>query len=355
MIGGRFDRSEKALFKGLVNAGCDLEIIYDPKAPEYALFDGLDVPAEGLSFSSRLDFAAIRFLRAKLGSGRYDIVHSLTNRALSNALFASRGTSVRHICYRGTLGHLSRWDPSSWMTYLNPGVSSIVCVSDAVRRYLKTLGLPETRLKTIYKGHDTDWYKNDGSVLPAEMGIPDGSFVVGYAGGLRPVKGLEYLVESASFLNAESNIHYLVLGEGKLEAKLKKMVSQRGLDGVVHFAGFRTDAASLLGACNAAVMPSVAREGLPRGVIEAMAQGLPVIVTDVGGMPELVSDGECGIVVEPKNARAIADAVNTLAQNRDIVSEYGAAAQKRIATAFNIKDTIEKTLHLYRDVLNVDK
>ncbi len=352
VIGAGFDRSEKALLKGLVSAGIEIEVIYDPEAPDYALLESSDVVSEGMRFSSRLDFKSLKILRRKIEKGEYDIIHSLTNRALSNSLIATRGRRVAHIAYRGTLGHLSRFDPASWMTYLNPRVDRIVCVSDAVREYLKTMGLPDSLLVTIYKGHDVGWYTGESPGIPLELNVPADAFVVGFAGGLRPVKGLEYLIESASLLPEGANIHYLLLGEGALDVKLKRMVREKGVERVVHFAGFRDDAASIIGACDVFVMPSVEREGLPRGVIEAMAQGLPAIVTNVGGMPELVRDSECGIVIEPRNAAAIADAVKILVGDRTKVLEYGQAAAKRIAVNFNINDTIKKTIDLYREVLS---
>lgn len=351
VIGAEFDRSEKALLRGLRSAGIEIEVIFDPYAPEYQRFAEMDIPADGIRFSSRLDFSAIKLMRWKVESARYDIIHSLTNRALSNALLATRGLlGVRHIAYRGTIGHLSRWDPASWMTHLNPRVDRIICVSEAVREYLKTLRLPESRLVTIYKGHDTDWYPRTAETLPSGFGIPSDAFVAGYVGGLRPVKGLEYLIQSATYLPGDAGIHYLIFGKGVLEEKLKCLVSKLGVDSVVHFAGFSDDAATVIGACDVFVMPSVEREGLPRGVIEAMSQGMPAVVSRVGGMPELVKDRECGIVVEPRSAMAIAEAVKLFAADRAMVVEYGKAAKRRIEREFNIKDTIRKTLALYREV-----
>lgn len=351
VFGARFDRSEKALLTGLVEKGVELEIIYDPDVPSYQLFDGKGVAAEQMRLASRIDFRAIGILRKMFRERGYDIIHSLTNRALSNSLLASRGMGLKHVAYRGTIGHLSRLDPASWLTYLNPGVDRIVCVSDAVRRYLLGLGLTGERLVTIHKGHDVEWYNNKDERSLSELGIPAGAFVVVYAGGYRPVKGVEYLVRSASFLKKENDIHFLLFGEGPLENKLKGLARDLGVDERVHFAGFRGDAGDLAGACDVFVMPSVAREGLPRAVIEAMSRETPSIVTNVGGLPEIVVDGESGIVVEPKSAEAIADAVRRLYGDRTLAGRLGVSARQRVKDRFDIATTIEKTYRLYEELL----
>ena len=119
----------------------------------------------------------------------------------------------------------------------------------------------------------------------------------------------------------------------------------------VHFLGFRPDAARLAGACDVAVMPSIEREGLPKAILESMALGIPPVVTDVGGLPELVEDGKCGYVVPPRDAEALRDALRALAQNAELRRRFGAAARARIEGPFNFRHTAEKTLALYRRLL----
>lgn len=349
-LSAQTDRSEDALFRGLAGKGIDLEVVYDPGAPEPERFRAAGITSEGITFKNRLDFSAVRFLEKKIREGRFDIIHSLTNRALSCALLATRRMNVRHIAYRGTMGHLSRFDPASWMTYLHPRVDRIVCVSEAVRQYMLTLGIKQSKLVTIHKGHDISWYSQKTEVSLTEFKVPSDAFVVCYAGGFRPVKGVEVLLNSAFYLPEEGNIHYLLIGEGRLEKKLRKLAEDRRINDIIHFAGFRSDAAALMGACHVFVMPSLEREGLPRGVIEAMAQGIPAIVTRVGGMPEIVQDNKVGIVVPPRNPQELAGAIIDLYENPNMRRAFGAAAMKRIDEKFNILETIERTLTMYKEL-----
>lgn len=348
VISSRMDRSEKALFAGLRDAGIDIDVVYDPDVPEYERFQCEGFSAEAIVFRSRIDFKAVRLLRKKLKAGNYDVIHSLTNRALSNSIFASMGMDLRHVAYRGTMGHLSRFDPASWLTFLSPALNCTICVSAAVKKYMMTLGISESKLVVIHKGHDVAWYNVPVKPSLEEFNIPNGAFIVGYAGGFRPVKGVDVLIRSALYLPEDVNIHYLLLGEGRLESTLRELAGESKINGKIHFAGFRNDAMSLISACNVFVMPSTAREGLPRGVIEAMALGVPVIVSRVGGMPEIVSDGKNGIIVEPSDPKAIASAIMDLHQDRTKLELMGCTGRSTIQEKFNIKNTIEKTLEVYR-------
>ena len=99
-------------------------------------------------------------------------------------------------------------------------------------------------------------------------------------------------------------------------------------------------------------MPSLEREGLPRAVIEAMCLGVPPIVTDVGGMPELVEDGKSGRVVPPGNPRALADAMIAILIDRDLRDTCGQNARLRIEEHFNIKTTITRMATLFEETLS---
>ena len=340
------DRAEIALCRHLAEQpDIDLHLICEAPSGLHRALEDTGTPITTLSFRSRIDPAAIRAVRNRLHQEPFDIIHAVTNRALANSLLASRGTSVRHIAYRGTIGHLSRFDPASRLTYLNRRVDRIVCVSDAVRAYLLSMGIPESRLVTIYKGHDPNWYEADTPPPLAEFGIPEDAFTVCFVGNMRPVKGAEVLLDAAERLPAPHNIHILMVGEVR-DRRVQRRIDSGRLPGFVHFIGFREDASALTGACDAFVMPSVAREGLPRAVLEAMIQGVPAIVSDVGGMPELVIDGESGIVVPPRDAGRLAEAITTLRSDTDRRDRLGTAAKQRIRTHFNIRDTIERTIAL---------
>lgn len=344
------DRSQIALYSGLVKACIDIDLICDPAAPEQRALANAGISVSQLTIRHRLDFRAVRNIRQKLRKRKYDIIYAPENKSLSVSLMASRSMDIKCIAYRGTIGHLSRWDPASWLTYLNPRVDRIICVSNAVRRYLLSMRLLPSRLVTIYKGHDVSWYAGNKPPALSEFNIPDGAFVVGFTGSMRPVKGVDILIRSALHLPEHLNIHFLLVGKVH-DKKINRLAEDKRICDRIHFAGFRKDAPALAGACNVFIMPSISREGLPRAVIEAMAQGVPAIVTNVGGMPEIVDDHNNGLIVPPRDPEALARAIMYFAEDPSRCRLFGEQARKKIETHFNIEMTIKQTTELYREVL----
>ncbi len=346
---GDSDRSENALLCGLSRKGVEIDLIGTP-SPEFekALFDS-GIGVTPLHCISRVHPAAIRLIRRKLAIGNYDIIHAFTNRTLSNTLLASAGYQVKRVAYRGTMGHISKLDPTAWLSYLNPGLHKISCVSEAVRQYLLERGIPETKLVTIYKGHDISWYPKNAALDLAQFEVPPGAFVVACTANMRPVKGVDVLVKAIEVLPEDIPVHLLLIGEVR-DPLLKDLLRKSPASKKIHLTGFRKDAVQLVGSSSAFVMPSRKREGLPKAVIEAMAQEIPAIVTAVGGMPELVRDGVDGLIVPPSDHLALAKAIEKLFKNPDETIRMGRKAKERIATDFTIQSTIERTFSVYQEL-----
>ena len=343
-----YDRSERDIFAALPGMGFETGVICNEHAPYQEPLLAAGVKVTHMDVKNRLDLRSAAMLRRQLKQDGVKVIYAPRNSTLSVSLMASAGLDVRVAGYRGTIGHLSRWDPASWISYFNGRVARIVCVSNAVRRYLLSFDLPESRLVTIYKGHDPKWYETDGASLET-FGIPRGSFVVGFTGNIRPVKGVDILLEAASRLPANTNVRFLLIGEVR-DKKVMELAERPNVKNIVHFTGFRKDATALVGQCDAYIMPSIKREGLPRGVIEAMCQEKPPIVTDVGGMPELVENGISGLVVPPLDPDALAGAITSLATNAQLCQTLGKAARRRIESNFNINQTIEEMSNLFREM-----
>ena len=117
--------------------------------------------------------------------------------------------------------------------------------------------------------------------------------------------------------------------------------------------GFRKDARHISGSLDVFVLPSIKREGLPRSVIEAMSQGVPAIVSDAGGSPEVVEHGKTGFVVAAGDASAITAAVENILSNPSQYAEFSLASKERVSTTFSINQTVSKTLCLYKELLGM--
>lgn len=344
------DRSEAAIFAGLQRAGLRLRVLHAPEVPASAsaVLREAGIPAAPLKVRHRLDFGAVRRLRRELAEQPCDLVYAPINRTLAVALLATRHHQVPVIGYRGTTGHLSRWDPASWLTYFHPRLSHVVCVSEAVREYLLSTGLPPARLTRIYKGHDPAWYAPREPDPPLPVPTP-GSLQVCFAGRIRPVKGIRYLLDALRWIPPEESVT-LVLAGSVDEPAVRRRLARGGWAHRVVALGHRRDATALIGKSDILVMPSVAREGLPRAVVEAMAQGVPVVASGVGGLPEIVLDGETGLIVPPRDARALAAGLRRLRGDPALRARLGAAGRRRVDDVLHVRQSVAAYDALFRRV-----
>jgi glycosyltransferase involved in cell wall biosynthesis len=348
------DRPTTETYIGFHRAGIDITVVCPQEHPHHQLLVDAGVPTMDMRFNRKIDPKAIRMLRKELKRGNYDILHTYTNNALSNGLIATRGMQIKIVAYRGIVAAIGFLDPISWMRYLNPRIDRIICVCDAIRDYFlsmkpKFLRMPPERPVTVHKGHKLEWYTAEPADL-GETGIPDGAFVVACITNNRPRKGLQYLVEAMGLLPQDIPAHLLLVGHmrGKI---LDKAINDSPLKERIHRPGFRKDAPAITAACDVFCLPSVKREGLPRSVIEAMAYRVPPIVTNSGGSPELVEDGESGLIVPIRDAQAIADAIEKLYRDPQYRKKLGEGARERIASNFRNEDTVTKIIAVYRDLV----
>ncbi len=342
------DRSEAAIFRSLSKKGYSITLICDPElnvASELAQ-NGIDV--RPFRFRSRLHPEALPFIRKIARESGAEIVHSLDKKAFSNSLAAIRDPAVKFIAYRGIIGNLSRWNPETRLTFMNTRVKSIICVCNAVRDYMLKLGIEESRLTTIYKGHDPAWYTPASRKRFTEFGIPENAPVLVCSASMRPRKGVSTLVQAFGLIR-HKNAHLLLAGE-ITDRKIAPLIEKMAIGNRVHAPGYIPDAYALSGASDIFVMPSLRREGLPRSVIEAMIQGVPAVVTNVGGMPEIVDDGETGLIVPPGDKDRLASAIDALLDDGVRRSKMGRLAKQRIIEKFNISSTIEQTANLYKQI-----
>lgn len=346
------DRPEAELFIGLRDAGCDIDVMCNPKGRHYQRLVDEGMVAQPMALKSRFDKEGISAIRAQLASKHYEIIHAYNPRALACGLRASKGMDVKIVAYRGVIGNISFLNPESWITFLHPRVSKIVCVADAIKDYLASLKflwmrIPDTKLQRIYKGHDLSWYQATPADL-APFGVPEGAFVICCTGRNSPRKGYDVLVDAISRLPDDVDAHLVLVGDMANNAELQAQVAASAHAERVHFAGYRTDAPAIAAASDVFVLPSTEREGLPRAVIEAMAYGVTPVVTNVGGMPELVEDGVSGRVVAPRDASELSAAIEALYRDRKRLKELGARARERIANHFHTSQTVRETGALYQ-------
>ena len=348
------DRPTVATFIGMHRSGIEVTVICPADHPNYQLLSDAGVPLVDIRLNKNFDTQGAASVREELLRGRYHIMHTFNNRALTNGLRACRKLPVKVVAYRGIVGNLSVLDPMSWLRYLNPRIDRIVCVCEAIRTWFLQmqpafLRMPSTRPVTIHKGHKLEWYTDEPADLTAE-GIPADAFVIACTAAYRPRKGIDYLIDAIEKLPADVQAHLLLVGNMSA-SKLTTRIDRSPARERIHRTGFKTNAPAYSAACDVFCLPSTKREGLARAIIEAMAYGVPPVVTNSGGSPELVVDGESGFVVPVEDSQALADALEKLYRDPELRHRMGEAATQRIATDFRNEETVRKTIALYEELV----
>jgi glycosyltransferase involved in cell wall biosynthesis len=230
----------------------------------------------------------------------------------------------------------------------------IVAVSEARCRILRAEGCLPSRLITIHNAVAMpDPHAEDSRAIRKALGLDAAAPVAAVVGRLSPEKGQEYFLEAMTDVaKAIPGVAALIVGEGQEEERLRARTDELGLGGVVKFVGYRRDMDAVYPAVDVLVLPSLS-EGLPMVALEAMARGIPVVATRVGGVPEAVEDGHSGLLVPSADPRALARAVVTLLLDPVRRRAMGEAGRERVARCFSIGARAEQVLSLYEDVTSL--
>jgi glycosyltransferase involved in cell wall biosynthesis len=183
--------------------------------------------------------------------------------------------------------------------------------------------------------------------LKKALGIQVGQPVVGTVSFLRPEKGLDVLIDAVSLLQKEfSRVCCLIVGTGQEHQKLLEQIRQQKLDGAIVFAGFREDIPDLLNVMDVFVLPSF-EEGMPQSLLQALAMERAVVASAVGGVPEIVQDGQTGFLVSPRDPVELAEKVGSLFRNPDQGKILGQAGRRVIKQDYSMEAMVAKTEQLY--------
>ena len=345
--------TEAEMIQGLRERDIDIHAAFESTSPHLETLRSAGIPTQPLDLKNNIDFRSAYRIRKWIKQEGFDIVHGLANRPVANFIWASYGLPNKVIAYRGTAGHVSRWDPTCYIKWLNPRIDRIICLSKAVEASLEKSGVASKRLITIYKGHDPGWYAD---LSPAaardevnqQFSLPDNTILVGMAANMRPVKGADLLLNL--LMDLPENVHGLLIGEVR-DPSINDLASNPRIANRLHFTGFRRDATHLIGALDINVAPSRAREGLGKSVIEAMIQGIPSVVSNVGGLPELLGPDGMQYIFPTGDLKRFRECMAPLINNSEERKIAGDFAKQRIYSEFTLERTINETKNLYHSML----
>ncbi|MEZ4985936.1 MAG: glycosyltransferase family 4 protein [Saprospiraceae bacterium] len=345
-------RPEGELFIGLHRAGVTVDVMTDANAHYAQIFRAAGMRVIDFHPQSKFESKAVARIRQELVDGDYDILHLFNNKAIINGIRAARGLPVKVLTYRGYTGNIHWWDPSAYLTHLHPRVDAITCVSDAVKEVFDRLPFfPKGKAITVSKGHDPAWYHDIPVADRHAFGFEPQHVLVAVVANARRMKGIPWLLDAIALLPPHSQARFVLIGRGLDNPTTLRAIQQRNIADRIHFTGFRKDVLSLLQSCDISLLPSVKGEGLSKVLLESLFLGVPSIMTDIGGNRGLAIHNETGIIIPPKDAHAMAKAIEQLATDPTFRQQLGKAGQAYISTHYTVARSVQEMKAVYEKVI----
>lgn len=313
------------------------------------------------------DTAALLSLVSVMRQGEYDIIHTHTSKAGFLGRLAALITGHRRVIYapHGTVfsGYFPGWQIGIFILAERLAAGwcrRIITLSRAEVREFLDRGIGEDRLfRVVPNGIDIERLigQQDRAGFRSALGWSEQDLVIVSVGRLEPVKGHRTLIraapqiiEAVSRSQAPGTVRFLLAGDGALKERLMLEAEKSGVSEHVHFAGHRDDVGAVLSAGDLFVMPSV-NEGMGLAVVEAMACSLPVVASNVGGIPEVVEDGVSGILVPPNDAGALAAACSGLLFDPTARERMGIEGERKARARYDIRAFLQNTAAVYRELM----
>ena len=283
---------------------------------------------------------------------KVDLVHCNTPTGLEAAALARKGTGVPVIF---TVHSVPMWGNPIIGSEIDKNADEVITVSNFIKQHLIKTGLISSKIKQIYLGIDIKKFK-EGSLDPSaktSLGIKKAERVVMCVGRLYVTKGIDYLIKAIPIvLEKRNDIKVVLVGDGIHREQYEKLAKDLGIKNKVLFLGNKDNVEELLRIADIFCLPSV-RDNFPFSILEAMAEGKPVIATKVGGIPEAVVDKVTGLLIPPRNVRELALAINSFLEDSNLAKRLGSNAKKRVKENFMFSRMFDETHSAYEKVLEM--
>jgi len=297
------------------------------------------------------NLSALLFLLRLMRTEQVDVVHTYYGRTRAYGRLAAILARVP-VIISAEMAQVGPYSLKGWATerLFDYFTDHFVAVSEATRVHLfRTRQVPPPRVTVIYPGIDLVRFDTQERppMVRYELGLPDHALVIGVVARLVTYKGHADLIAALPWiLQTVPTTRLVFIGDGPAASDLRRQVHEVGLAEHVHFLGARRDIPRLLRAFDVFVLPSH-QEGLGLAIIEAMAAGLPVVATRVGGIPEVVVEGETGLLVEPGNPPELAEVIVHLLTNPYTRRQMGIKGRQRVEAYFTSQRTAANLTALY--------
>jgi glycosyltransferase involved in cell wall biosynthesis len=297
-----------------------------------------------------LDAAFIFRLKGIIRTEKPDIVH-LHSRRGADLLggIAARLSGTRCILTR----RVDNPEPAPWARLKYRLYDRIVTISHGIRDVLVKEGVPDEKVTVVHSAVDVEKYSQpcDRQWFLNEFGLPENTKACGVIAQFIERKGHRFLLEAIpGILESCPEARFLFFGKGPLEKELKQLCEKSPLSGHVIFAGFRDDLDRILPCLELVVHPAL-MEGLGVSLLQAAAAGVPIVATSVGGIPEVLKDGESGFLVRSGNSECLIEPLINLLQDPSQKKRMGHCSQERIKSRFSIQSMVDGYIKIYSQKL----
>ena len=362
------------LARGLAERGYETTLVAGDVAPgeesmafvaDRAGVDIVRLPGLSRELSPVRDALAAWRLAKLIRRVRPDVVHTHTAKAGAVGRAAAMLSGVRnrpvvvhtfhgHVL-RGYFGHAGTMLFRSIETALARATDRLIAVSPEVRDELVALGVaPERKFSVIRLGIELEprvAFEGDVTEVRRRHGIPSDAFVVGWFGRMTAVKRTDDLLTTLAALRDRGvDALLLLVGDGADRARLEQRAHELGVARFCVFLGYQEDVAPWYAVCDAVALTSVS-EGTPVTIIEALAAGRAVVATSVGGVPDVVDDGETGYLVPPGDIEALAERLAELARDPERRDAMGREGRERVLRRYAVERLVDDVDELYRGLL----
>ena len=352
------------LLSGLRASGIDarLIILVERETPMEDMVEAAaqkGIPATRLVIGRDYDLPLLFRLRGALREMGPDITHTHLIHADVYGYLAAKTLGARHVIssrhnddqfrQRPRWRRLNRW---LWRR-----IDAGIAISDAIKRFTIDIeGAPADKVSVVRYGLDYSWLSDTDiekarRELRAALKLDEKALVLGMVCRLVEQKGIPYSLEALRRVRADfPGAHLVIAGDGEKAAELRRLASALGIADRVHWLGWRADAAELMAAFDLLLAPSL-WEGFGLVLLEAMSRRVPVIASRVSAIPEVVLDGETGILIEPRDVDALAKAIARLLSDRALRKYMGLLGAARVEEDFSVKGMVDGTIAVYKQVL----
>lgn len=313
------------------------------------------IECDGIADKS-LDFKAVKALRSIFKREKPHIVHT---HASMSARIAARQAGAKVVYTRHSVFPPSKKISRGLGKIINGIINNhysdaIIAVAEAAKDNLTDTGVKESKIRVVLNGVDglSQVSTDEKRVIRERFNLPDGYKAVSIVARLEDIKGHDYFIDAADMLLKKGHkVKFYIAGTGSYENHLKEKVKNMNRREDIIFTGFIPDVDRLMAITDIQANASFGTEATSLALLEGMSLGIPAVVSDFGGNPGVIKNGENGFVVPKQNAKALCDGIDELLKNQSLYTEMSEKAKKIFQQTFTSKAMTVNTENIYKELV----